>query len=588
MDPRNFFAELKRRNVYKVAIAYAVVAWLLTQIATQVFPFLEIPNWAIRLVIMLIVIGFPIALIIAWAFELTPEGLKRTEFAEESPKKSARSRAWIYVVVIAGAISASLFFIGRYTAANKQSEPSNAGTQSASAIPEKSIAVLPFENASGNAETEYLSDGISEALINSLTELQQLKVIARSTAFRYKGKEIDPQAVGRELKVRAVLMGLVRQVGGRLNVQVDLVDATTGAQLWGEEYERKLSDVLSVKQTIAREVTEKLRLRLTGEQQQRLVKHDTTNPEAYQFYLRGRYYWEKRTAQNLKKGIDQFQRAADKDPNYALAYVGLADCYLLLEDYVGTPASETYPKAKAFAQRALQFDSSLAEAHTSLAYVYSNLWQWEQAEEEFKRAIKLNPNYPTAHHWYYLYLLDFGRIDEAMAEIKRAHELDPLSLVIGTTLTYAYFVEGDVNSSIAQGKRVIDLDPNFPRAHEYLGLAYLKQGRHSEAIAELEKAVELSGREPLRDLGYGYAISGGRAEALAVLRELEGKYEKHEAIGQDLAAGLGEKDQAFAWLQKDFQARSGLLARIRWIPPFESLRSDPRYADLVRRMGLQP
>jgi serine/threonine-protein kinase len=593
VNSRNFFSELKRRNVYKVAIAYAVVAWLLMQIATQVFPFLEIPNWAIRLVIMLIVIGFPIALVIAWAFELTPEGLKRTEFADELPKKSARSRAWIYVVIIAGAISVSLFFLGRYTAASKQSEPSNAGTQSASAIPEKSIAVLPFENASGNAETEYLSDGISETLINSLTELQQLKVIARSTAFRYKGKEIDPQAVGRELKVRAVLMGLVRQVGDRLNVQVDLVDATTGAQLWGEEYERKLSDVLSVKQTIAREVTEKLRLRLTGEQQQRLVKRDTTNAEAYQFYLKGRYYWEKRTAENLTKAIDQFQQAADKDPNYALAYVGLADCYVLLEDYVGTPASEIYPKAKAFAERALQLDSSLSEAHTSLAYVYSNLWQWEQAEEEFKRAIKLDPNYPTAHHWYSLYLRNVDRFDDGMTEIKRAHELDPLSLVIGGTLTYAYIVEGDVNSAIAQSKRVIDLDPNFPRAHEYLGLAYLKQGRHSEAIAELQKAVELSGRErwPLGDLGYGYAISGKRVEALAVLKELEGKYQKHETIGQDLAAvyaGLGEKDQVFAWLEKDFQARSGLLTRIRWTPPFESLRSDPRYADLVRRMGLQP
>jgi len=593
VNPKNFSAELKRRNVYKVAIAYAIVAWLVMQIATQVFPFLEIPNWAIRLVIMLLALGFPIALILAWAFELTPEGLKRTEFAEELPKKSARSHAWIYVVVIAGAISASLFFLGRYTATSKQSEPSNAGTQSASAIPKKSIAGLPFENASGNPETEYLSDGISEALINSLTELQQLKVIARSTAFRYKGKPVDPQVVGRELKVRAVLMGLVRQTGERLNVQVDLVDATTGAQLWGEEYERKLSDVLLVKQTIAREVTEKLRLRLTGEQQQRLVKRDTTNPEAYQFYLKGRYYWEKRTAENLKKALDQFQQAADKDPNYALAYVGLADCYLLLEDYVGTPASETYPKAKAFAQRALQLDSSLAEAHTSLAYVYSNLWQWEQAEEEFERAIKLNPNYPTAHHWYSLYLRNVGRFDEGMAEIKRAHELDPLSLVIGTTLTYAYLVEGDVNSAIAQSKRDIDLDPNFPRAHEYLGLAYLKQGRHSEAIAELQKAVELSGRErwPLRDLGYGYAISGKRAEALAVLKELEGKYQKHETIGQDLAAvyaGLGEKDQAFAWLEKDFQARSGLLARTRWTPPFEYLRSDPRYADLVRRMGLQP
>jgi tetratricopeptide (TPR) repeat protein len=388
-------------------------------------------------------------------------------------------------------------------------------------------------------------------------------------------------------------MGVVRQLGDRLNVQVDLVDATTGAQLWGEEYERKLADVLAVKQALVREVTEKLRLKLTGEQQQRLTQRDTTNPEAYQFYLRGRYYWNKRTAENLKKAIDQFQQAADKDRNYALAYVGLADCYVLLEDYAGTPASETLPKAKAFAQRALQLESSLAEAHTSLAYAYRNLWQWEQAEEEFKWAIKLNPNYPTAHHWYSTYLLDLGRNDEAMAEIKRAHELDPLSLIIGTTLTYAYYAEGDVNSSIAQCKRVIDLDPNFPRAHEYLGLAYLKQGRHSEAIAELQKAVELSGRErwPLGDLGYGYAISGKRVEALAVLKELEGKYQKHETIGQDLAAvyaGLGEKDQVFAWLEKDFQARSGLLTRIRWTPPFESLRSDPRYADLVRRMGLQP
>src|SRR6266567_1015477 len=569
MNARNFFAELKRRNVYKVAIAYAVVAWLLMQAASILFPTFEAPPWTMKVFVAVIAFGFPIALIIAWAFELTPEGLKRTEFADELPKKSARSRAWIYVVIIAGVISVGVFFLGRYTAVSKQSEPSNAGTQWASAIPEKSIAVLPFENASGNPETEYLSDGISESMINSLTELQQLKVIARSTAFRYKGKPVDPQVVGRELKVRAVLMGLVRQTGERLNVQVDLVDAVTGAQLWGEEYERKLADVLAVKQALVREVTEKLRLKLTGEQQQRLTQRDTTNPEAYQFYLRGRYYWNKRTAENLKKAIEQFQQAVDKDPNYALAYVGLGDCYLLLEDYAGTPASETYPKAKAFAQRALQLDSSLAEAHTSLAYVYTNLWQWEQAEEEFKRAIKLNPNYPTAYHWYSMYLLDLGRIDEAMAEIKRAHELDPLSLIIGTTLNYAYFAEGDVNSSITQCKRVIDLDPNFPRAHEYLGLAYLKQGRHSEAIGELQKAVELSGREPLRDLGDGYAISGGRAEALAVLRELEGKYEKHEAIGQDLAAvyaGLGEKDQAFAWLEKDFQARSGLLAWTRWTP----------------------
>jgi TolB-like protein/Flp pilus assembly protein TadD len=497
------------------------------------------------------------------------------------------------VILILGGIGAWFF---RFHSSTR--EPANAVVASSMAtpvalVPEESIAVLPFENASGNADTEYLSDGISEALINSLAELPQLKVIARSTAFRYKGKQVDPQAVGRELKVRTVLMGVIRQLGDRLNVQVDLVDAATGAQLWGEEYERKLADVLAVKQTLVREVTEKLKLKLTGEQEQQLTQRDTTNPEAYRFYLRGRYYWNKRTAENVKKAIDQFQQAADKDPNYALAYVGLADCWLLLEDYVGTPASETYPKAKTFAQRALQIDSSLAEANASLGFVYTSLWQWEQAEEEFTRSMKLNPNYATAPHWYGLYLLDVGRFDEAMTEIKRAHELDPLSAVIGTSLTYAYFAKGDVNGSIAECKRVIELDPNYPRAHEYLGLGYLKQGRHAEAIAELQKAVELSARErrPLRDLGYGFAVSGKRAEALAVLKELEGKYEKHEAIAQDLAAvcaGLGEKDQAFAWLEKDFQARSGLLAWIRWTPPFESLRDDPRYADLLRRIGLKP
>jgi eukaryotic-like serine/threonine-protein kinase len=581
----NFFSELKRRNVYKVAVAYAVVGWLLVQVTTQVFPIFEIPNWASRLIVLAIIIGFPIALVIAWAFELTPEGFKRTEDADLAAQTRTKPHAWIYVVIVGALLSVGLFFIGRYTAQNNTGA---ARTES----PAKSIAVLPFDNATRNADTEYLSDGISEALINSLSELPQLKIIARSTAFRYKGKQIDPQSVGRDLKVQTVLMGVVRQLGDRLNVQVDLVDATTGSQLWGQEYERKLVDVLAVKQALVREVTEKLRLKLTGEQQQRLTQRDTSNPEAYQFYLRGRYYWNKRTAENLTKAMEQFQQAADKDPNYALAYVGLSDCYVLLENYAGTPANETLPKAKAFAERALQLDNSLAEAHTSLGYVYNGLWRWEEAEQEFKRAIELNPNYPNAHHWYSLCLLDLGRIAEAKAEIKRAHELDPLSLIIGTTVTYAYLAEGDAKFAGAQSKKVVELDPNFSRGHEYLGLAYLKEARYSEAIAELQKAVELSGRErwPLRDLGYGYAISGKRAEAEAIIKELVGKYENGRALGQDLAAvyaGLGEKDQAFAWLEKDFQTRSGLLAWTRWTPAFESLRSDPRYTDLLRRMGFQ-
>jgi len=347
-----------------------------------------------------------------------------------------------------------------------------------------------------------------------------------------------------------------------------------------------------VQQEIAREISERLRTKLSGEEQRQLTKRDTSNPEAYAFYLKGRYYWNKRTADNIMKAIEQFQQAADKDPNYALAYVGLADCYSLLEWYAGTPANESLPKGKAFAERALQLDDSLAEAHTSLGYAYNELWQWEKAEAELKRALELNPSYPTGHQWYSLFLLDQGRFDEALTEARRAQELDPLSLVIGQNFAQTYLARNDVNSSIELAKKLIDLDPRYSRAYLQLGFAYLKQGNYSEALAELRKSVELTSerdRWAHATLAYGYALAGRRTEALAILKELETKYERHEALGQDLAAvylGLGDKDNAFAWLEKDFQAHSGLLARIRWQLPFESLRSDPRYADLLRRMGL--
>ncbi|MEK6325768.1 MAG: protein kinase [Acidobacteriota bacterium] len=454
-----------------------------------------------------------------------------------------------------------------------------------------SIAVLPLVNASNDPNTEYLSDGISEALINGLTELQQLRVVARSTAFRYKNKEVDPQQVGRELNVRAVLMGRVRQMGDTLNIQVDLVDATTGAQLWGQEYERKISDVLSIKQAVAREVTEKLRLRLSGHEQRQLTKRDTTNAEAYQFYLRGRYYWNKRTAEGIKQAIGQFQQAIDRDPNYALGYVGLADSYLSLEQYAGVPSSETLPKARAAADRALQLDDSLSEAHASSASIYQKLWRWAEAEEELKRAISLNPNYPTAHHWYAYYFYIKRQFDDAMREIKRAHKLDPLSPVISENVALVYLIKNDLNSAIEQCQKTIELDESFADAHYILGFAYLKQGRDEEATAEFQKAVELSGRAGtyLGNLGYCYAVTGRRAEALAILKELEEKHTKRESSGQFLAgvyAGLGDKDQAFAWLERDFQQRSGQLPTIAWRLHFEDLRSDPRYADLLRRMGL--
>jgi TolB-like protein/Tfp pilus assembly protein PilF len=456
-----------------------------------------------------------------------------------------------------------------------------------------SIAVLPFANINGNADTEYLSDGISETLINSLTEFQQLTVIARSTAFRYKGKEVDPKAVGRELNVRALLMGRVRQVKDRLDIQVDLVDASTGAQLWGQQYDRPVSDVLEVKQAIARQVTERLRLRLSGEEQQRLVKRDTTNPEAYQFYLRGRYYWNKRTADGLRKAIEQFQQAIEHDPSYALGYVGLADCYLLLEPYASIPASEILPKARAAADRALQLDGALADAHTSSAMVYQNQWQWAEADEEYKRAINLNPNYATAHHWYSGYHISKREFDDALREIKRAQELDPLSPVISNQVAWVYLLKNDFDSAVEQCQRIIKLEPSTAGPYHLLGSVYLKQRRYQESIAALEKAVKLSGRASinLSRLAYCYAVAGRRTEALRIMRELEQRYASREALAQQVAevyAGLGEVDRAFAWLEKGFEQRAGLLQLITTELSFDGLRSDPRYDRLVRRMGLQP
>ena len=455
-----------------------------------------------------------------------------------------------------------------------------------------SIAVLPLANAGGDPNLEYVSDGVSESLINSLSQLQRLRVTARTTAFRYKGKEVDPQQVGRELNVRAVLMGRVRQVGDKLNIQVDLVDATTGAQLWGEEYNRKLSDILAVKQEISREITDKLRLRLTGEEQKQITGRDTTNAEAYQSYLRGRYHWNKRTADDLKKAIEQFQQAINRDSNYALAYTGLADCHMLLEQYAGVPSSEAGPKAKAAAERALAIDDSLAEAHTSLAFHYHQSWRWEEAEKEFKRAISLNPNYPTAHHWYQILLRSLGRDDEALAEIKRAQELDPLSPVLEVNIGLLYTEKGDLDSAMEHGKRLAQLDPNFPLAHHVYALVYLKQRRYAEAIAEYQQdAAKDRTAYTLSFLGHSYARAGRRDEAMALLKELEEKYKTRESLAQYVAAvyaGLGDKDQAFAWLEKGFQDKCGVLSFVAVDATYDPLRDDPRYADLLRRMGLRP
>ena len=454
----------------------------------------------------------------------------------------------------------------------------------------ESIAVMPFVNGSGNQDAEYLGDGMTETLIGSLSQVPNLRVKARASVFHYKGRETNEQTIGRELNVQAVLNGRINQRGEQLILSLELVDAATENVIWSRQYNRRQNDLVSLQSEIARDVSEKLQTKISGAEAAKVAKTATTDPEAYQAYLRGRYYWNRRTTENIQKAVEQFKNAADRDPNYALAYAGLADCYAVLRDYAAVPSSETIPQVKAYAERALSLDSQLAEPHASLARVNGDSRQWTAAENEFKRAIGLNPNYATAYHWYSILLRDLGRFDESLAMIKKAHELDPLSSVISINVSQVYQAQKNYDASIENTFKVIELDPTYSGAYNNLGLAYIKIGRSDEAVANFEKAVELSKRADvvLRNLGYAYGVVGRRTEALTIAKELEEKYAKKQAVGQYIAtvySGLGDKDKVFEWLEKDFQNNED-IAGIRWTPQFEIIRADPRYKDLLKRMNL--
>ncbi len=455
----------------------------------------------------------------------------------------------------------------------------------------ESIAVLPFQNKNSDADTEYLSDGLAESLIYRLSQLPNLKVSPASSVMRYKGKEFDAKKIAAELGVQAVMSGRMIQRGNILSISVELIDVANNKTIWGEQYERKMSELLATQREIAAEITNKLRLKLSGEGEQKLAKKYTDSNEAYQLYLKGRFYWNKRDEENLRKAIEQFKAAADKDPNYALAFVGLADSYVLLPYYSGSSSTEVVPPAKAYAERALQIDDSLGEAHASLGYVHRLLWNWDEMEKELKRALELDPNYATAHKYYGNYLGTMGRIDEALVEYKRAQELEPLSLIISANLAEVYSQKGDFKTAVEQCQRAIDLDPNWYYVRLLLALTYLKEGRNAEALTEAEKSVELSKRQgrALGVLGYIYAQTGKRGEATAVAEELKARHAQQRANGYDVArvfVGLGDKDQAFAWLEKDFQTRNATMPGFLYLPPLDSLRDDARFKDLWRRIGL--
>jgi TolB-like protein/Tfp pilus assembly protein PilF len=456
----------------------------------------------------------------------------------------------------------------------------------------ESIAVLPFVNQNNDQEVEWISDGLTESIINSLTQLPNLKVIARSSVFRYKGPQIDPIKAGKDLGVRAVLSGRLLQRGEDVIISVELVDLRDNKQLWGEQYQRKMADLLSVQRDIAREITNNLRPKLSGEERSRLARDYTQDAEAYQLYLKGRFYWNKRTAPDFHKAITFFEQAIAKDPNYALAYSGLADSYALLPVYGNEKPRDWMPKAKAAAQKALALDDNLAEAHASLGQIIANYdYDFSGAERELQRAIVLNPNYASAHQWRAENLSTLERFDEALAEARRALELDPLALIISRNYADVLMDARRYDEALEQYRKTLDLDPNFVTTNFFLGRAYEAKGQYDQAVTQYIKAFEASNVPPeqLQVLKETYAKAGWKAFWQAVLNGfLERGRDNYQPpfLFAVFYARLGEKDQAFAYLEKAYADRDFRVTLIRVSFEFDSLRSDPRYADLTKRIGL--
>jgi len=448
-----------------------------------------------------------------------------------------------------------------------------------------SIAVLPFTNESGNADIDYLSDGMTESLINALSTLPNLSVKARNTVFRFKGSEIDVEEVGRNLSVQALLLGRVTQRGDNVTLHLQLVNAATGENLWGEQYDRKMQDLAVLQKEITRDVSQKLQTRLSNAQVSDLTKHYTANSDAYQDYLRGRYFWNKRTPETMAKAIEYFEKALEEDPGFALAYAGLADTYVVPTRRIAP--HEAMPKAKAAAIRALQIDDSLAEAHTSLARVLQVYeWNWEGAEKEYSRAIELNPRYAVAHQWYRGYFE--SRLDEAVAERRKAVDLDPLSAIVNFELGRAFYLGKEYDKALEQFNKVLELEPGFPAALQYIPLVYIHKGMPNEALAKVIEARESIVVISNGTLGYVLAAADRQEEARLMLDELQRRRNQEYIPATGIAliyAGLGENDKAFAWLEEGYKERAFQMQYLKLDPCWDSLRDDPRYIDLVRRIG---
>ena len=574
----NFFSELKRRNVYKVAVVYAVVGWLIAQIATQIFPFLEIPNWFVRLVIVLIAIGFPIALVIAWAFELTPEGLKRTEDVDPvAAAQRPRHRAWIFVVIVAGAMSLGLFFLGRITAPSKQSRANEASS--------KSIAVLPFVNMSSEKDQEYFSDGLSEELLNQLAQIPQLRVIARTSSFSFKGKEVDVPTIAKTLNVAHVLEGSVRKSANTLRITAQLVRASDSSQLWSKTYDRDLTDVFKVQDEIAGDVVAALKVKLLPAQELPKTQR-TNNTEAYEHYLLGMDISRRDRLEASKLAAEEFQKAITLDPGYANAYAMLSIARARGADVAPsqTQRAEEIKQALATIDHALTLAPDLALAYSRRGYLrYSRAWDWQGAAADFKQALTLDPNNAELLSFYSQSLFFSGRQTEAIAMARKATVIDPLSLEIWNNLGLLLFCSGQDAEARLAWQHALDINPGARWPNYLMGYLDLKEGKIESARTHFRDTDE-----PFRLTGTALLehTLGHAPESEQALDALKTKYAA--GSGFQIAAVYawrGEKDRAFEWLDRSYDQRDSGMQRLRYDPTIASVHNDPRFAALVNKMG---
>jgi len=578
-----FINELHRRNVFRSGAAYVVIAWLLIQVSDILLETYAAPAWAMRAVVTALAIGFPVVLILAWIYEITTQGVKRTEVVSEGDSISTPAGRQIdFVIIGVLMVAVALFAADRFRWVDFGAEP---------LIDLRSIAVLPLANLSGDPEQEYFADGMTETLIMELSKISALRVISRQSVMQFKDTKLSLPEIARKLNVDAVIEGSALLIGDRVRITVQLIEAATDVHLWAENYDRDLSNVLAIHSEVARAIAREIHIAVTPEEAARLADVREVNPEAHRLYLLGQYHLYKWGPADFEKATRYFQQAIELDPEYALAHVGMAEYYGAIGFWGYMPPQLAFEKQRAAASRALEIDSNLAIAHDhhAMAHFYLD-WDWQKAEEEFQRAISLNANFAHAHHFYTWFLVAMGRTEEAHTSIRRALELDPLAILAYMTASDVFYMSRQYDQAITQLQEALDLSPNHIIALSRLGWSYVQKGMFEEAIDNMERAVLLSPDyiENRWMLGHAYAAAGKTAEARKVLDDLHTLAEKQYVHAYAFAlihTGLGENDEALEWLERAYQDRNAWMPFLNVEPRFDPLRSDPRFQDLLRRMN---